>query len=91
MLLDRDLICVTVSRCRNRLIPTPPSDQRRYTKFLMSGSGASGTRKLDFIFYENYYRYMDDALAPGGEGLSIIQVLCVSLSAAHQSDAIHVL
>lgn len=53
----------------------------------MSGSGASGTRKLDFIFYENYYRYMDDALAPGGEGLSIIQVLCVSLSGAKHSDS----
>jgi hypothetical protein len=54
----------------------------------MSGSGASGSRKLDFIFYENYYRYMDEALAPGGGGLSIIQVLCVSISGAEQSDTI---
>lgn len=64
--------------CRNRLIPLPPSDDRKYTKFLLSGPGAEGPYMLDAIFYENYYRYMDHALSPGGDGISLIQVLCVS-------------
>jgi hypothetical protein len=64
--------------CRNRAIPLPPSNDRKHTRFLLSGPGANGPYMLDSIFYENYYRYMDQALAPGGEGISIIQVLCVS-------------
>ena len=64
---------------RNRVIPLPPSEDRKYTKFLLSGPGANGTYMLDDIFYENYYRYMDQALSAGGEGISVVQVLCVSL------------
>lgn len=66
---------------RNRVIPLPPSEDRKYTRFLPSGPGAVGDYMLVAIFYKNYYRYMDHALAPGGEGISIsiIQVLCVSL------------
>jgi hypothetical protein len=66
--------------CRNRAIPLPPSDDRRYTRFLLSGPGADGPHMLDAIFYENYYRYMDQVLSPGGEGISIIQLLSVSFS-----------
>ena len=62
---------------RNRAIPLPPSGDRKYTKFLLSGPGAVGDYMLDAIFYENYYRYMDQALATGGEGISVVQVLCV--------------
>lgn len=65
--------------CRNRAIPLPPSEDGRHTRFLLSGPGADGPYMLDAIFYENYYRYMDQALAPGGEGISVVQVLCVSL------------
>jgi hypothetical protein len=65
---------------RNRMVPVAPSKDRRYTKFLLSGPGADGPCMLDSIFYENYYKYMDQALAVGGEGISVIQVLCVSLS-----------
>ncbi|ORY13380.1 hypothetical protein BCR34DRAFT_535608 [Clohesyomyces aquaticus] len=60
---------------RNRAFPGPLSAERRLTKFLLSGPAAAGTFMLDTAFYENYYRYMDRALAPGGEGISIIQVL----------------
>jgi len=63
---------------RNRVIPLPPSEDRKYTKFLLSGPGVESAYMLDSIFYENYYRYMDQALSPGGDGISIVQVLCVS-------------
>ncbi|KAF2463678.1 uncharacterized protein BDR25DRAFT_245311, partial [Lindgomyces ingoldianus] len=62
---------------RNRVIPGPPFPGQRFTKFLLSSPAAVGPYMLDFIFYENYYRYMDQALAPGGEGIDLIQVLCM--------------
>jgi hypothetical protein len=62
------------------LIPIEPEEGRRYTKFALSGDGVAGTRMLDSVFYENYYRYMDQALAVGGEGISVVQILCVSFS-----------
>lgn len=49
---------------RKRAVPLPPSD---------------GSYMLDAMFYENYYRYMDQALSPGGDGIGIVQVLCIGL------------
>jgi hypothetical protein len=63
---------------RNRLIPGPLSTEQRKTKFLLSGPASEGPYMLDFIFYENYYRYLDQAVT-GGEGLDIVQILCVSV------------
>ncbi|KAF2680810.1 hypothetical protein K458DRAFT_372838 [Lentithecium fluviatile CBS 122367] len=65
------------ARCRNWAIPLPPSEDRKYTKFLLNDPGADGPYMLDAIFYENYYRYMDQALSPGGEGISVVQVFCM--------------
>ncbi|PSN62789.1 hypothetical protein BS50DRAFT_603421 [Corynespora cassiicola Philippines] len=65
---------------RNRAISGPASDDNKHTRFLLSGPVADGPYMLDDVFYENYYRYMDQVLAPGGEGISIIQILCVSSS-----------
>ncbi|KAH3953915.1 hypothetical protein HBI24_121800 [Parastagonospora nodorum] len=63
---------------RNRVIPLPPSEDRN-APGSYSMVPEQSDYMLDAIFYENYYRYMDHALAPGGEGISVIQVLCVSL------------
>jgi hypothetical protein len=62
---------------KHRAIPGPLETGRKYTKFILSGPKSNDTYMLDFIFYENYYRYMDQVLAPGAEGISIIQILCV--------------
>ncbi|KAF2822309.1 hypothetical protein CC86DRAFT_425947 [Ophiobolus disseminans] len=53
--------------CRNRVIPLPPS----------RCPGADGAYILDAILHENYYQYMDQELALGGDGISVIQVLCI--------------
>ncbi|EAT89586.1 hypothetical protein HBI56_029130 [Parastagonospora nodorum] len=61
---------------RNRVIPLPPSEDRN-APGSYSMVPEQSDYMLDAIFYENYYRYMDHALAPGGEGISVIQVLCM--------------
>jgi hypothetical protein len=61
---------------RNRVIPGPVSESQTKTVFLLSGPAAQGTRMLDFIFYENYYRYMD-AMVAEGKAIELIQILCM--------------
>jgi len=63
----------------NRVMALSPSEDRKYTKFLLSGPGAVRDYMLDAFFYENYHRYIDRALASGGEEISIIQVLRKSI------------
>ena len=61
---------------RNSVIPGPLSTRQKVTKFLMSGPAANGYRMLDYIFYENYYRYMDTTVA-AGNSIELIQILCM--------------
>jgi hypothetical protein len=61
---------------RNRVIPGPLSADQKKTIFLLSGPAAQGTRMLDYIFYENYYRYMD-AMVSEGQAIELIQILCM--------------
>ncbi|KAF2472735.1 uncharacterized protein BDR25DRAFT_312649 [Lindgomyces ingoldianus] len=60
-----------------RVLEGPPSVEQKYTKFLLSGPASEGPFMLDAIFYENYYLYITKVLAPGGEGLSLIEVFCM--------------
>ncbi|KAF2259716.1 hypothetical protein CC78DRAFT_524385 [Lojkania enalia] len=59
---------------RNRVIPGPLSSDQQTTRFLLSGPAAQGPRMLDYIFYENYYRYMD-AMISTGQAIEFIQIL----------------
>ncbi|KAF2113910.1 hypothetical protein BDV96DRAFT_495626, partial [Lophiotrema nucula] len=61
---------------RNNLIPGPLSDTQRTTKVLLSAPKAEGDRMLDFLSYENYYRYLDQAISCN-EGIDILQILCM--------------
>ncbi|KAF2868135.1 hypothetical protein BDV95DRAFT_580310 [Massariosphaeria phaeospora] len=59
---------------RNNLIPGPLSEDQKTTRFLLSGPAADSNYMLDLIFYENYYRYLDQAVS-GNESIDLIQVL----------------
>ncbi|KAF2014434.1 hypothetical protein BU24DRAFT_481891 [Aaosphaeria arxii CBS 175.79] len=63
---------------RNRTIPGPLSNDQQVTKFLLSGPAPKGkeSRMLDYIFYENYYRYMDEMVSTG-QAIDFIQILCM--------------
>lgn len=61
---------------RNRVIPGPLSTDQQKTVFLLSGPAAQGARMLDYVFYENYYRYMDGQVVSGNP-IELIQILCM--------------
>ncbi|KAF2657852.1 hypothetical protein K491DRAFT_714143 [Lophiostoma macrostomum CBS 122681] len=61
---------------RNRVIPGPLSETTPITKFLLSGPASTTNRMLDYTFYENYYRYMDQMVS-GGQPIEMIQILCM--------------
>ncbi|PVH97431.1 hypothetical protein DM02DRAFT_685011 [Periconia macrospinosa] len=61
---------------RNRIMAGPLSNDQKLTKFMMSGPAAEGHRMLDYVFYENYYRYMDTAVSAGNP-IELIQILCM--------------
>lgn len=61
---------------RNRVIPGPLSTNQKVTKFLMPGPAAEGDRMLDYIAYENFYRYMD-TMVSAGNPIELVQILCM--------------
>lgn len=63
----------------HRLYPPPQKEGEEKTVFLLSGGGTEEEYRLDEEFFLNWYGYQDSVFV-GGEPLSVVQVMAVSVS-----------